>query len=69
MYNFSLGMLCAVMAMAYTYIFVPDSRPIRDARLAREEDQGHRKIEMMTLNHHDAEKRIERQEELNSENG
>ena len=63
MYNFSLGMLCAVAAMAYTYIFVPDSRPIRDARLASEG----RKIEMMTLNH-DAEKRIERQDELNSEN-
>lgn len=33
MYNFSLGMLFAVSAMAYTYIFVPESRPIRDARL------------------------------------
>ena len=35
MYNFSLGMLCAVAAMAYTYVYVPDSRPIRDARLAK----------------------------------
>jgi len=63
MYNFSLGMLCAVAAMAYTYVFVPDSRPIRDARLAK--GQRSRQIEMMTLN--DAEKRIEHcQEELNS---
>ena len=55
MYNFSLGMLCAVAAMAYTYIYVPDSRPIRDARLAKERKQ---QIEMTTLNL-DAEKRIE----------
>ncbi len=27
MYNFSLGMLFAICAMAYTYIFVPESRP------------------------------------------
>ena len=55
MYNFSLGMLCAVAAMAYTYIYVPDSRPIRDARLVKERKQ---QIEMTTLNL-DAEKRIE----------
>ena len=55
MYNFSLGMLCAVAAMAYTYVYVPDSRPIRDARLAKQRQK--QQIEMMTLN--DAEKRIE----------
>ena len=33
--NFALGMLFCVSAMAYTFIFVPDSRPIRDARIAK----------------------------------
>ena len=55
MYNFSLGMLCAVAAMAYTYVYVPDSRPIRDARLAKERQM--KQIEMVTLN--DAQKQIE----------
>ena len=36
MVNFALGMLFCVSAMAYTFIFVPDSRPIRDARIARD---------------------------------
>ena len=36
MYNFSLGMLFATAAMAYTYIFVPESLPIRNARLAKQ---------------------------------
>ena len=64
MYNFSLGMLFAISAMAYTYMVVPDSRPIRDARLARLHG-----MEMMALDA-DAEKRIECQEndkELNME--
>ena len=36
MYNFTLGMLFAVTAMAYTYMFVPESIPIREARLAKQ---------------------------------
>ena len=36
MYNFSLGMLFAVAAMAYTYVFVPESLPLREARLAKQ---------------------------------
>ena len=36
MVNFALGMLFCVSAMAYTFIFVPDSRPVRDARIARD---------------------------------
>jgi hypothetical protein len=58
MYNFSLGMLFAILAMAYTYVYVPDSRIIRDARMAKLQE-----IELMAL---DPEKRIERQSELNS---
>ena len=51
MYNFSLGMLFAIAAMGYTYIFVPDSRPIRDKLIAKMkaiEDEKNGK-EMMTL--------------------
>ena len=36
MYNFTLGMLFAVTAMGYTYMFVPESIPIREARLAKQ---------------------------------
>ena len=54
--NFALGMLFCVSAMAYTFIFVPDSRPIRDARIAK-----------MALNSNAATEKPIEGEEVNSE--
>ena len=33
MYNFALGMLFSILAMAYTYLFVEDSKHLRWAQL------------------------------------
>ena len=35
-YNFALGLLCSVLALAYCLFFVKDSRLARDQRLERE---------------------------------
>lgn len=39
MYNFSLGMLFAVVAMSYTIIFVKDSRNIRNVKVKMEREE------------------------------
>merc|ERR1712227_550815 len=36
MYNYALGILTSVLAMAYTLVIVKDSRKVREARLAKE---------------------------------
>ena len=35
-YNFSLGMICATLAVLYCVFFVKDSRIIRDERIKKE---------------------------------
>ena len=57
MYNFTLGMLFAVTAMGYTYMFVPESIPIREARLAKQR-QAEGKMEGKYYILHDFSKNI-----------
>ena len=51
LFNFGLGMLCALISMAYTLMFVKDSKELRDAKVAKQ-----RKEELEELGDNEAEK-------------
>ena len=47
LYNFGLGMLFAIMGVAYVVFFVKDSRIIRDERLKREAEEKIQELKLM----------------------
>ena len=47
LYNFGLGMLFAILGVAYVVFFVQDSRIIRDQRLKRDSEEKIKELKLL----------------------